>query len=432
MSCRFANRAKNEMTTEYDSEVEEAINCSNGDDNAEIDVFLRITPVLSFASGPEPGVQTGNGSELQKPVNLEKVSSQSRHNNKQTNWLFSEDNVEKYESKKARAKKLKLDGSAEGNTELPVSPKSSPTSRRNNKMFLMRSLSSSAPAPTEVSPKQTRRLSDPTIPCQKSLVKSFERQASLKKLRPYLKRKAVSPLHLLGKVAASTGSKHNNHEMAHTNKEPKGNKVRLAKRLYPSFSKAYEQLANQAEPRRGSDPSGAPSDYETIINDFSSQIQDLAVNLENLTTSDKARRELAVSGNKKTCRQLVGGDPDARENNTGQFFNDDDIRLQEMLEEVLRSHLLTMDNYSPTSCDRASRSICKIITRLLGGGDCEKRPGEGQRKLACLVYIGAVRDSGIQMAAQALWCPDEDSFAAASFRNECVYGFAVVIATPAF
>lgn len=431
MSSRFANRTKSEMTTEYDSEVEEATNSSSCDDNAEIDVFLRITPVLSFASGPEPGIQTGNGSELQKPVNLEKVSTQSRHNYKQTNWLSSDDNVEKHESKKARAKKLKLDGSAEGNTELPVSPESSPISGRKNKMCLIRSLSNSAAPQKEESPRQTRRLSDPTVACQKSLVKSFERQASLRKLRPYLKRKAVSPLHLLCKVAASTGSKHNNHDTADNKAEPKGNKVRLAKRLYPSLSKAYEQLAQQAGTRRGSDPSGVPSDYETIINDFSSQIQDLAVNLENLTTTDKARRQLAVSGNMKTSRQRVG-EPDVGESDTGQFFKDDDIRLQEMLEEVLRSHILNMDDYSPTSCDRASRSICKIITRLLGDRDSEKRPGEGQRKLACLVYIGAVRDSGIQMAAQALWCPEEDTFAAAGFRNDSVYGFVVVIATPAF
>lgn len=421
------------MTTEYDSELEDAINGSGCDpaDN-DINVILRITPVLTFASGPAPG----NNQELQKPINLEKVSTQIGHNHKQpTSWFSSDDN----ESKKGRAKHFKLDGPADSNSDLPVSPETSPTTGRTHKMFLIRSLSSSAAVPKEVSPKQARRLSDPTVPCQKSLMKSFEKQPSLKKLRPYLKRKAVSPLHLLGKkVAASTGSKHNNHDM-HQNKEPKGgNKARLAKRLYPSFSKAYREQLAQKE-RRGSVPSGVPSEedncilannYETMINDFSSQIQDLAVNLENLTATDHtARSELAVSaGNIKTNR----GEPDAREsqNNLGPFFKDDDIHLQEMLEDVLRSHLLTMDDYSPASCDRASRSICKIVTRLLGGGDREKRPGDGQRKLACLVYIGAVRDSGIEMAAQALWCPDEDSFAAASFRNESMYGFAVVIATP--
>ena len=422
---------------EYDSEVEEATNVCSRDNETEIDVFLRVTPLMIFSSGPEPSIEDdGVGSAGQKPVNLEKVyGTRSGHNHKQTNWLSSDDNpnVEQLaESKKARAKKFKLDRSTEVNAELPDSPESSPTSGRNHRMALIRSLSSSAPAaPKEVSPKQTRRLSDPTVSSEKGLVKNFERRGSLKKLRPYLKRKAVSPLHLLGKVAASTGSKHNNNDVTQ-NKEPKGNKVRLAKRLYPPFHKAHE--------RRGSDPSGVHSKedkcslgngYETMINDFSNQIQDLAFNLENLTTFDHTRSELPLSSHLKTNRQQFG-EPDMRDNGTGHVFKDDDIRLQAMLEQVLKSHLVTMDDYSPTSCDRASRSISKITTRLLGEGHRQKRPCDGQRKIACLVYIGAIRDSGIQMAAQAMWCPDEDNFAAASFRNESVCGFAVVIATPTF
>ena len=423
-----------------DSEVEEATDYSIRDEETEIDVFLRVTPLLTFSSGSEPSIQDdGVASEGQKLVNLEKVySTHSGRNHKHTNWLSSDDSVEKLaESKKARAEKFKLDRSAEVKAELPESPESSPKSGRNRRMALIRSLSSSAPAtPKEVSLKQTRRLSDPTVTSKKSLVKSFEGQASLKKLRPYLKRKAVSPLHLLGKVAASTGSKYNSNDVTQ-NKEPKGTKVRLPKRLYPSFNRAYQQLSEKE--RRGSDPSGVLSKegkrsegngYEIMINDFSNQIQDLAFNLEHLTTSGNTRNELALSSRTKMNHQQFG-EPDPRDNGTRYFFKDDDIGLQEMLEQVLRSHLVAMDDYSPTRCDRASRNICKITTRFLSGGHRQKRSCEGQRKVACLVYIGAIRDSGIQMAAQALCCPDEDNFAAASFRNESVYGFAVVIATPA-
>lgn len=429
------------MTTEYESELEETRNFSSCEDD-EIHVVLKITPVLTFASGSAQESQTGN-SELQHPTSLEKVSTQSSHNHKQTNWFSNDDNFGKYELQKRRAKNFKLDGPPQ-DTEFPVSPESSPTTGRTHKLF-SRSLSSSAAATKDRSPSQKkRRLSDPTVPCQKDLdTKSFERQGSLRKLRPYLKRKAVSPLHLLGKVAASTGSKHNN--CSHDTNQNKakeetkgGSKARLAKRLYPSFSKAYEQLSHKE--RRGSDPLGVPSeddkcksvnDYETMINDFSNQIQDLAFNLENLTTSD-AKSDFASSGSiTKTGRHQ--GDPGMTENGTEHFFKADDVRLQDMLEEVLRSHLLTMEDYSPRSCDRASRSICKIVTRLCGSSDREKRPGDsGHRKVACLAYIGAVRDGGIQMAAQALWAPDDDIFAAASFRNNSLYGLAVVIATPTF
>ena len=430
------------MTTEHISEAEILTNCDENDEEFEIE--LKITPLLTFASGPAPEVQpdpNNNLFELQKLGSLDKFV-QSDHNYKQTNASTGGENevatkAEKRDAKsqKGKVKNVKLQRCSESNAndETTVSPESSPRPGRSRKMALIRSLSSSAASPEEVPQRQTRRrLSDPTVPCQKNLVKgAFDRQGSLKKLRPYLKRKAVSPLHLLGKVASSTGSKHN-HDGGHFKDSKGSNKARLARRLYPSFSKGYEQLTHLD--RRGSCPSeggvsSSGNGYETKINDFSSQIQDLAVNLENLNASDRASRE--YQENSCNNRPQRSGDSETKsrdENSKGNFFKEDDVHLQEMLEEVLRSHLLTMDDYSPPSCARASRSICKIITRLLGGA--VKRTGDGQRKLACLVYIGAVRDNGIQMAAQALWCPEEDTFATAGFRNESVYGLAVVIATP--
>ena len=426
-----ANTIESIMATEYISDLEE----TNCDDDDEVEYVLKITPLLSFASGPALGVQSDKNNnlfELQKPANLEKIA-QSDGNCKQTNVINGDANeaVKKHDAKfnKGKVKNVKLDGCSESNAirETAVLPEKSPRSRRRHNMVLIRSLSTSATAPkSEEIPK--RRLSDPPVPCQKTLAKSaFDRQASLKKLRPYLKRKAAS--HLLGKVASSSGSAKHSHDVGHL-KEPKGsnrgsNKARLAKRLYPYFSKAHEYIE-----RRGSDPSGSTSvddtsgnDYETVINDFSSQIQDLAFNLENLSAGGMVRHELQEN---LSAQKPEYGAKD--ENSSETFFKEADIHLQEMLEEVLRSHLLALDDYSTTSCDRASRSICKIITRLLGGA--VKRTDDGQRKLACLVFIGAVRDNGIEMATQAQWCPEEDTFAAASYRNESVYGMAVVIATP--
>ncbi|XP_022805931.1 uncharacterized protein LOC111343054 [Stylophora pistillata] len=429
------------MTTEHEHQQEEARNLSRSDNDDEIHVILKITPVLTFSSGPENESSTTN-SEVQNPASLEKKHSQSGHSHKQTNWFSIDKKFGKSELQKERVRNFKLEGLA-SDTEMSRLPQNSPAGGRGYKMFL-RSLSQSSAAETkESSPSQRRRLSDPTIPGKKNLKKNFEGQGSLKKLRPKLKRKAVSPLHLFSKATASnTCFKHigSNHD-AVQNKETKvgpRKDARLAKRLYPSFSKAYEHLAQRE--RRGSDPTGVPikeeedglvNDYETMINDFSNQIQDLAFNLENLTTSD-AKSNFVLSGRHIKANRLRG-DSDGKENSTGDFFKPDDFHLQGILEEVLRSHLLTMDDYSPTSCDRASRSISKIITRLCGSSDGEKQTsGCGQRKIACLVYIGAVRDGGIQMAAQALWTPDEDTFAAASFRNDSLCGLAVVITTPNF
>ena len=432
------------MTTEHEHQREEARNPSRFDDGEEIHLYLKKTPVLTFSSGSAIESSTSNSKVPEDPASLEKMYTESghNHNHKQTNWFSIDKNFGKSEFEKERVKNFKLEGFT-SDTELLLLPQSSPASGRDNKMFL-RSLSQSSAAETnESSHSQKRRLSDPTVSGKKNPHKNFERQGSLKKLRPKLKRKAVSPLHLFSKAAASnTSSKHiNSNPDVVQNKMTKGDpgkKARLAKRLYPSFSKAYEHLA--LKERRGSDPTGVPSkeeeissvnEYETIINDFSNQIQDLAFNLENLTTSD-AMTNFALSGRHIKTNRLRG-DSDGKESSRGDFFKPDDFHLQGILEGVLRSHLLTMDDYSPTSCDRASRSISKIITRLCGSSDGEKQSsGGGQRKIACLVYIGAVRDGGIQMAAQALWTPDEDTFAAASFRNDSLCGLAVVITTPNF
>jgi len=413
----------NEKMTDYSIKDAEEKGCNYSDE--EFEITLKGTPVLKFASGPAQGLQfdfNKNLLELQRPINLELVTQTNKLQSNVENEEIRKAEKSEVKRQKGKVKNTKFDGSLESKTtaeKFVMLPESSPKSRRS----LLRTLSNPDAAVKELSPRPGRRLSDPAVPCEKSLAKSsFGAQSSLRKLRPYLKRKAASPIQLLGKVSSSTGYKRNDG----------GNKGRLAKRMYPSFSKAFEQLAHIE--RRGSDPSDRLSqdvsssvntvnDYEVAINDYSNQIHGLAVNLEKLDASNNAELE-EISQDSRKGRQKVKDDNHCVEN----CFKAEDIHLQEILEEVLRSHLLSMEDYSPPSCDRASRSICKIVTRLLGGA--VNGTHDGQRKLACVVYIGAVRDEGIQMAAQALWCPEEDTFAAASFRNESVCGMAVMIATP--
>ena len=68
-----------------------------------------------------------------------------------------------------------------------------------------------------------------------------------------------------------------------------------------------------------------------------------------------------------------------------------------------------------------------LITRLSGGGKTTHK----QQKVTNLVHIGVVKDNGTHIATQAPCCPGEDIFTAASFRNESVFGMAVVIVVPA-
>ncbi|CAH3171830.1 unnamed protein product [Porites evermanni] len=432
MCCRCvkANCIMNEKMADYGIKDAEEKGCNYSDE--EFEITLKITPVLKFASGPAQGLQFDFNKNLlelhcmQRPINVELVTQTNKLQRNVENGEIRKAEKSEVKTQKGKVKNTKFDESLESKTTaekfVMLPAESSPKSRRS----LLRTLSNPDAAVKELSPRPGRRLSDPAVPCEKSLAKSsFDAQSSLRKLRPYLKRKAASRIQLLGKVSSSTGYKRNEG----------GNKGRLAKRMYPSLSKAFEQLAHIE--RRGSDPSdrfsqdlsssvrNTVNNYEVAINDYSNQIHGLAVNLEKLDASNNAEFEENSEDSRKAYRRQR---PKDENNCVENCFKAEDIHLQEILEEVLRSHLLTMEDYSPPSCDRASRSICNIVTRLLGGA--VNGTHDGQRKLACVVYIGAVRDEGIQMAAQALWCPEEDTFAAASFRNESVCGMAAMIATP--
>lgn len=110
-------------------------------------------------------------------------------------------------------------------------------------------------------------------------------------------------------------------------------------------------------------------------------------------------------------------------------FKEEDIKIRDLMEEVLRAHLLHMSSYRREACDRAGRNICAVIKSLI---EAMKETDDIDTKVVCLVYIGAVRDEGIFMSAQALWNSDQDNFAAASFRNDSVYGMAICIITPLY
>ena len=109
------------------------------------------------------------------------------------------------------------------------------------------------------------------------------------------------------------------------------------------------------------------------------------------------------------------------------FFKEEDIKMRNLMEEVLQAHLLHMSSYRREACDRAGRNICAIIKTLI---EAMKETEDIDTKVVCLVYIGAVRDEGIFMSAQALWNSDQDNFAAVSYRNDAVYGMAIAITTP--
>ena len=70
---------------------------------------------------------------------------------------------------------------------------------------------------------------------------------------------------------------------------------------------------------------------------------------------------------------------------------------------------------------------CKTISQMIENG--VKSLFSAQYKITVLVYIGAIRDRGIEMASQCLWNPSTDSFVMATYDNNSLFATAIVFAT---
>ena len=420
---------------DHGSEVEDE-SFRESQSETQFEIELRVTPLLSFTSGSAFGNHSNNNNILKeplRPVNLGKIAESGRHNRKKANTLKKPEtssDSEKVKKEELLVTELLTERRTDGMSVKSLQ-ENSPKQQRRLKMGLMRSLSSNSEAMKETS-HDVRRLSDPTLSSQEKspiIKETLERRGSLKKL---LKKKAASPLNLFGKVASCTGSKLNQ-DIDYSLQFKDNKKTVLPKRLYPSLSKALEP--SLALTRRGSDPCGIRNQrsiydspmqgYGKDENDSSRQINGgLAIN------TDREKREFQADWGSKMPSCNYSAETGTKGNDSLGTVSDKqaDLHLKEVLEQVLTSHILKMDDYSSPKCDSLGRSICKIITRLFGGAI---KTTDRQQKITCLVYIGAVKGNGIHIATQALCCPAEDTFTTASFRNESVFGMAVVIVVPA-
>ena len=109
------------------------------------------------------------------------------------------------------------------------------------------------------------------------------------------------------------------------------------------------------------------------------------------------------------------------------LFKEEDVKIHHLIETVLRAHLLSMNEYKRETCDRVCKSICQILKTLVDS--MKTTENDPQCKVVCQAYIGSVKDEGLFATIQTLWENDKDNFAAASFRNDSLFGFASVITT---
>lgn len=97
-------------------------------------------------------------------------------------------------------------------------------------------------------------------------------------------------------------------------------------------------------------------------------------------------------------------------------------KIRDLVQQVLSSHLDNME-YNHEICG----AKCKTISQMIENG--VKSLFSAQYKITVLIYIGAIRDRGIEMASQSLWNPNTDSFVMATFDNNSLFATGIVFAT---
>jgi len=97
-------------------------------------------------------------------------------------------------------------------------------------------------------------------------------------------------------------------------------------------------------------------------------------------------------------------------------------KIRDLIQQILSSHLDNME-YNHEICGAKGKTISQMIENGV------KSLFSAQYKIIALVYIGAIRDRGIEMASQSLWNPITDSFVMATFDNNSLFATAIVFAT---
>ena len=210
--------------------------------------------------------------------------------------------------------------------------------------------------------------------------------------------KRISPLSLHG-IFTGNPSAGTTKQEAISEKETTGKRTRKLS-LQTMFKPSAQHSNEKERKRRNTDPQLPPN-------------QQVTTTIEN--EEKKGKEEAStVSGKESQTKPVL----------EHAFFKEEDIKLHDLIQHVLRAHLLSMKEYKRETCDRVCKSICKILKTLVAS---MKETENVKCKVVCQAYIGSVRDEGMFATVQTLWENDRDNFAAASFRNDSLFGFASVI-----
>ena len=208
--------------------------------------------------------------------------------------------------------------------------------------------------------------------------------------------KRISPLSLHGIFTGNQSTGTNKQEAT---SEPKETKKTRKLSLQTMF-KPSQHSTEKERKRRNTDPQLPPN-------------QQITTTIENEEKKGKEDTS-TVSGKESQTKPVL----------EQAFFKEDDVKIHDLIKHVLRAHMLAMKEYKRETCDRVCKSICKILKTLVAS---MKETENVQCKVVCQAYIGSVRDEGMFATVQTVWENDRDNFAAASYRNDSLFGFASVL-----
>lgn len=101
----------------------------------------------------------------------------------------------------------------------------------------------------------------------------------------------------------------------------------------------------------------------------------------------------------------------------------DELESQEAIREIISDEMVSLlcdCNYESEKCvEQCSRISQAVETKV-------KKITPTDSKIVAVVYIGEIRDQGIEITTQCLWDPEADNFVTASFRNKSLFAVCTV------
>lgn len=105
----------------------------------------------------------------------------------------------------------------------------------------------------------------------------------------------------------------------------------------------------------------------------------------------------------------------------------ENLVIQDIIQETLKLQFENVMEYKREICDRLAKNVCQLVKRRV---EVMKEAAKLPCKIVSVVYVGAIRDQGIEVFSQALLESDKDNFTVASYRNGKVFAVGGIMVIP--